>query len=270
MQFLKICEPIFFSLQGEGRYAGVPSFFVRATGCNLRCVFKDSICDTAYSSFRPEKPLYNSGEELLEHFKDVYSKHPRTTHVVITGGEPLLQKEGLKTFLTDIFKIKKDWVVTIETNGSMPILDTLTKDYKVSLYSVSPKLSTSVDSGYKFITKDQAENHDKLRINYRNLFNIVTSGIPYQFKFVYSGDECVNEIKDIYNKLSKFLNMGDDNELRYWMRNHPNKNTMLMPEGTNKEQIDAMCLTTAYAALDNGWSYTDRIHIRLWNDKKGV
>ena len=266
---LNIIE-LFHSIQGEGRYAGVQSIFVRTTGCNLRCVFKDSICDTAYSSFHPEKPIYDSEIELINAFKKIADEHTGTSHVVITGGEPLLQKEALKEFLTDIFKIRKDWVVTIETNGTMPILDTLSKDYKVSLYSVSPKLKTSVDTEHKFLSVEQAQHHDDLRINYKNLFNVVTSGVPYQFKFVYSGPECVDEIKSIYAKMSKFLNTGDDNELRYWMRNHPNKNTMLMPEGINKEQLDQNCLPTAETALKNGWSYTDRIHIRLWNDKKGV
>ena len=260
----------FHSLQGEGRYAGIPSFFIRTTGCNLRCVFKDSICDTAYSSFNPEKPIWKTNEELINYFTELSKSHPRTTHVVITGGEPLLQRDGLKEFLTEIFKIRKDWVVTIETNGTMPILDTLSKDYRVSLYSVSPKLGSSVDYNHKFLSAEQAKHHDDLRINYKNLFNVVTSGVPYQFKFVYSGPECVDEIKDIYARIAKFVNMGDDNELRYWMRNHPNKNTMLMPEGINKEQLNNNCLPTAEAALTNGWSYTDRLHIRLWNDKKGV
>ena len=213
----------FHSLQGEGRYAGIPSFFIRTTGCNLRCVFKDSICDTAYSSFNPEKPIWKTNEELINYFTELSKSHPRTTHVVITGGEPLLQRDGLKEFLTEIFKIRKDWVVTIETNGTMPILDTLSKDYRVSLYSVSPKLGSSVDYNHKFLSAEQAKHHDDLRINYKNLFNVVTSGVPYQFKFVYSGPECVDEIKDIYARIAKFVNMGDDNELRYWMRNHPNK-----------------------------------------------
>ena len=267
---LSICELFGPVVQGEGKFAGVPSYFIRTTGCNLRCVFKDSICDTAYSSFNPEKSLYNSETDLVNAFKALTVGHDRVNHVVITGGEPLLQKEALKEFLTDIFKIRKDWVVTIETNGTMPILDTLSKDYKISLYSVSPKLATSVDHDCKFLTEEQAKHHDNLRINYKNLFNVVTSGVSYQFKFVYSGPECIDEIKDIYSKMSKFVNMGDDNELKYWMRNHPNKNTMLMPEGINKEQIDAHCRETMEAAVSNDWMYTDRLHIRAYGDRRGV
>lgn len=267
---LNICELFGPVAQGEGRYAGVPSYFIRTTGCNLRCVFKDSICDTAYSSFHPEKPLYKTKESLLEAFKDLTKGHDRVNHVVITGGEPLLQRDALKEFLTDIFKIRKDWVVTIETNGTLPILDTLSKDYRIGLYSVSPKLNTSVDHECKFLSKEQSDRHNNMRINPKTLFNIVTCGIPYQFKFVYSGPECVDEIKSIYSKMSKFVNFGDNNEFYYWMRNHPNKNTMLMPEGINKEQIDAHCKDTMEAAIANDWMYTDRLHIRAYGDKRGV
>lgn len=267
---LNICELFGVTIQGEGIRAGRPAFFIRTTGCNLRCVFKDSICDTAYSSFHPEKPLFNTMEELINAFNELTKNHPFVNDVVITGGEPLLQREGLKEFLTEIFKIRKDWIVTIETNGSLPILDVLSKDYKISLYSVSPKLETSVDHNLKFLTKEQAEHHNKTRINYKNLFNIVTSGIPYQFKFVYSGPECIDEIKNIYRKLSSYVDPGDSNEIRYWQRNNPNKNTMLMPEGINKEQIDNRCKETMEAAIANDWMYTDRLHIRAFGDLRGV
>jgi 7-carboxy-7-deazaguanine synthase len=266
---LNIIE-LFHSIQGEGRYMGVPSIFVRTTGCNLRCVFKDSICDTAYSSFHPEKPIYSNEQDLIDAFIKISKEHPRTTHIVITGGEPFLQREGLKDFLTDIFQIKNDWIVTIETNGTFPVFGPLTKGFKISLYSVSPKLATSVDTAHKFLTEEQAKRHDELRINYKNLFNVITSGVPYQFKFVYSGPECIDEIQDIYSKISKFVNLGDTNEIKYWQRNNPNKNTWLMPEGVTQEQIAGRCLETAEAALANGWSYSDRIHIRIWNDKKCV
>ena len=82
MKIMRICE-IFFSIQGEGKLAGVPSVFVRASGCNLRCVW----CDTPYSSWQPE------GENLPvdEIVRQVLS-HP-ASHVVITGGEPMIMSD---------------------------------------------------------------------------------------------------------------------------------------------------------------------------------
>ncbi|NCX99349.1 MAG: 7-carboxy-7-deazaguanine synthase QueE, partial [Planctomycetia bacterium] len=77
---------IFASLQGEGLLAGTPSTFVRASGCNLRCVW----CDTPYTSWEPEGESLSVGEILDR----VRSLSPR--HAVVTGGEPLLFPEAVE------------------------------------------------------------------------------------------------------------------------------------------------------------------------------
>ena len=74
---------IFHSVQGEGRYSGEPSVFVRTSGCNLRCWF----CDTPYTSWNPEGEN-RSWDSIVE---DVLQYD--CTHVVITGGEPMLQAD---------------------------------------------------------------------------------------------------------------------------------------------------------------------------------
>ena len=96
---LKVNE-MFCSIQGEGIYTGVPSFFVRTVGCNLKCVFKNSTCDTPYTSFNPEKPMYDDWDGLMEGFKALINDHPIVNHLVVTGGEPLLQKKDLEEFLS--------------------------------------------------------------------------------------------------------------------------------------------------------------------------
>src|ERR1044072_742984 len=82
---LKIAE-IFYSLQGEGSLVGVPSVFVRTSGCNLRC----SWCDTPYTSWHPE------GEEMKRGAILERVKPSRARHVVVTGGEPLIATEMVK------------------------------------------------------------------------------------------------------------------------------------------------------------------------------
>src|SRR5213080_914951 len=76
---MKIAE-IFHSIQGEGKLAGVPSVFVRASGCNLRCTW----CDTPYASWDPEGENLNV-DEIVARVKSFNVKH-----VVVTGGEPMI------------------------------------------------------------------------------------------------------------------------------------------------------------------------------------
>ena len=77
MKVLAVSEMFGNTIQGEGMYTGIPSIFVRTTGCNLRCVFKDSICDTAYTSFNPEKPLYDDWDDLMDAFKKSFGNYWR-------------------------------------------------------------------------------------------------------------------------------------------------------------------------------------------------
>ena len=187
---------MFHSIQGEGEMQGVPSFFIRVSGCNLRCVFKNTICDTPFSSFKPEKGLYKTMDDLYEAFGKLSHEYPYTYHIVITGGEPMLYQNDIVEFLSSVTN-KKYFHTTIETNGSLKVENTELNDY-VDLWSISPKLSTSVDHECKFLTEEQRDRHDKARINIENLksyLNLWCTNI--QLKFVYSGEDSVNEIRSI-------------------------------------------------------------------------
>ena len=96
----------FFSLQGEGKFIGVPTYFVRSVGCNLRC----SWCDTTYA--------FEGGTEMsVDEIMERIGSHG---HVCLTGGEPLLHKEMYE--LIDRL-IAADRHITIETNGSVDLKD---------------------------------------------------------------------------------------------------------------------------------------------------
>jgi len=102
---MKINE-IFYSIQGEGRWSGLPNIFIRTTGCNLRCSF----CDTKYT--------YDYGNEMsTKKIVKNISKYP-CKYVCVTGGEPLIQKETIE--LIDVL-IKKKYNVCLETNGSISV-----------------------------------------------------------------------------------------------------------------------------------------------------
>src|SRR5690349_8074647 len=123
IEAVKIAE-LFYSIQGEGKLMGVPSAFVRASGCNLRCGW----CDTPYASWTPE------GEDMTVAAVVEAVRGFRCRHVVLTGGEPMIMPDIAE--LSAAFK-QRDLHVTIETAA------TVFKDVAVDLASLSPKLSNS-------------------------------------------------------------------------------------------------------------------------------
>lgn len=166
----KIAE-IFHSVQGEGVFAGVPSTFIRFSGCNLRCVW----CDTPYASWNPEGEII-SVEQILEQLSDI-------RHVVITGGEPMLF-DAIALLAQNCREMGK--VITIETAG------TVFRDVPCDLMSISPKLRNSVPHK----SPEWAERHESLRLNIPVLRRL-TEAYPHQLKFVVSGPEDISEIEEL-------------------------------------------------------------------------
>ena len=105
MQTMKICE-IFYSIQGEGNWIGLPNIFIRTAGCNLRCSF----CDTIYA-FDEKREM-----TITDIVKEI--KKYNCNHICITGGEPLIQNETNK--LIEIL-CNKGYRLCLETNGSINI-----------------------------------------------------------------------------------------------------------------------------------------------------
>jgi 7-carboxy-7-deazaguanine synthase len=136
---MKIAE-IFYSLQGEGALLGVPSVFVRTSGCNLRCVW----CDTPYTSWQPE------GDDLsIDEILARVESHPQARHVVLTGGEPMIAPRVVE--LTEGFRAR-GLHITVETAG------TVFHPVACDLMSISPKLAHSTPQGSWAVT------HERLRI----------------------------------------------------------------------------------------------------------
>lgn len=120
-----LISEIFYSVQGEGSLAGVPSVFVRSSGCNLRCVW----CDTPYASWNP------TGTEMtIEEILIAVTSHP-AKHVVLTGGEPMVAK-GIHDLASRLRELDKH--ITIETAGTIA-----PNGIACDLASLSPKLAHS-------------------------------------------------------------------------------------------------------------------------------
>jgi 7-carboxy-7-deazaguanine synthase len=167
---LKIAE-LFYSLQGEGALVGVPSVFIRTSGCNLRCGW----CDTPYTSWQPE------GTEMdLNRILDEVRAHP-ARHAVVTGGEPMIAPEIVP--LTERLGAI-GLHVTVETAG------TVFQPVFCDLMSISPKLANSAP-GDRW-----AAQHNRLRIQPGVLRQLMTR-YPYQLKFVVERPQDLDEIRSL-------------------------------------------------------------------------
>lgn len=226
-------------LQGEGKYAGIPNILIRLTGCNLNCMFKSSICDTAYASWRPEK-----GSFTLQDVIDIVKRNPQINQSFITGGEPTIHG-GLLNELVLVLK-QYGHFAAIETNGTNEI------HAPFDFVTISPKLSNSLPVPGKEVmvegvpwkvTDAQKEKQHNKRINTKALKQIIST-FDYQMKFVVSGVEEINEIKEIQQIL-----------------NIPSHKIYLMPEGITNEQLQRHRPWVIDTCIKLGYRYSDRLQI---------
>lgn len=272
---------IFESIQGEGIYTGTPSVFIRTTGCNLRCAFKNSICDTAYTSHCAVKPKWDTVEEVVAEVMRI--KSPETTHIVITGGEPMLHQKAISKLINMIDdEMEKDFmrsVVTIETNASIaPDADIVEF---VDLWSLSPKLESSCCFEGKNISEAEQKMHETMRFNGNALIAYLIAGLRCQLKFVWCGDETMHEVDNFFEKLidaaTDYFEVEENDHVFHFpacMEDFnmelDNSEVLLMPAGQTVEQIDQNAKSAVAACIARGWRYCDRTHIRIWGDKKCV
>jgi 7-carboxy-7-deazaguanine synthase len=227
---VKIAE-IFFSIQGEGMLVGVPSVFVRTSGCNLRCTW----CDTPYTSWQPE------GEELSVDQIAARVTGFHASHVVVTGGEPMIAPG-----IVDLTRRLRDdqLHITVETAGTVHLR------VECDLMSISPKLSNSTPrerNGGRW-----AAQHDRLRYQPEVLRRLMAE-YAYQLKFVVSSAQDLNEITTIRDDLGV-----------------PASNIVLMPEGIDREVLRERGLWLAEICKAHKYRYSPRLHIDLWGDRRGV
>ena len=231
---MKISE-LFFSIQGEGELTGIPSVFVRTSGCNLRCRW----CDTKYSSWTPE------GENVdIEELVERVCSYP-ARHVVITGGEPMIAKD-IKEFV-DLLK-QSGKHITIETAGTIA-----PNGIQCDLASISPKLSDSTPEKGE-ISEEWIERHDSTRIDY-NILNEWIDSYEFQLKFVVSKREEINEVKSIIDKIESDI--------------LPEK-VLLMPEGTDSETIHSRYDMLVDLCKENGFRMCNRLHLDLFGNTRGT
>ncbi|MEW4448666.1 7-carboxy-7-deazaguanine synthase QueE [Qipengyuania sp. JC766] len=233
-------EPeIFASIQGEGPSIGRPVVFVRLSRCNLSCVW----CDTAYTwHFEGDERPHSAGltfdrkrnqvklspEDVAQRVRDL--GHP---HIVLTGGEPMLQANAL----ADMLDLLPDHTVEVETNGSVTPSPRL--DVRIDQFNVSPKLAHS-------------GNPADLALVPERLDAFATDGRAF-FKFVIAEPADLDEV----------LALRD----RYRFR--PG-HVFLMPEGTDSATLRRRMEWLAPLCLEHGFRLSDRMHIHLYGDTRGT
>lgn len=224
---------LFYSIQGEGKLMGVPSVFVRVSGCNLRCVW----CDTPYASWEPE-----GTEETVGRILDRVAEFP-ARHVVITGGEPMITADLPE--LCDELK-KREYHITIETAA------TIFSAVEADLMSMSPKLSNStptVREGGRF-----AAAHEKKRLNVDVIQQFIDRGREFQIKFVVCEPGDMLEIREMLRKLTGWSPA----------------DVLLMPEGIDRETLDSRAGWIGEICKKEGFRFCPRLHVMLYGNRRGT
>jgi 7-carboxy-7-deazaguanine synthase len=227
---VKLSE-IFYSVQGEGSLVGVPSVFVRTTGCNLRCTW----CDTPYTSWQPEGEEW-SIDQIMQRVGEFGA-----SYVVVTGGEPMIAPEIIA--LTETLK-RAGLHITIETAG------TVYQPVTCDLMSISPKLKNSVP-----VERDGgrwAAQHERLRWQPDVLRRLIAD-YPHQLKFVVADRNDLNEIEEMRKEL------GVDSRA-----------VILMPEGVDRETLRERGEWIVEICKQRGYRFSPRLHVDLWGARRGV
>ena len=229
---MRIAE-IFYSIQGEGLLAGVPSIFIRTSGCNLRCHW----CDTPYASWKPEGPEM-SIEEILKKIS-----RWDCNHIVLTGGEPMIAPD-LPELATVLKKQNKH--ITIETAGTI-----LPNGIPCDLASLSPKLSNSTPSPER--DPAWAKKHESTRLQPEVISDWIRK-YPFQLKFVVSSENDLAEIKDLLSRLPPV----------------PLHQILLMPEGIDVKTLATRTPWLVDICKREGFRFCPRLQIELFGHTRGT
>lgn len=233
----------FYSIQGEGMSAGVPAVFLRLGGCNLRCngfSYKNPDtgehlgCDSKLVWTRADKMSFSALVDFWEQ-EGWLDKLKQGAHLVVTGGEPLIQQAALANFIA---RLDPRIYIEMETNGTIKPNDYL-RD-RLQQFNVSPKLHHSGER------RDKAYFPDVLK---------TFSALPKStFKFVIATPEDINEVLADYAQPFHI----------------PHQKIWLMPEGGTREAIHDKSAFIVELCKQYLMHYGPRLHVDIWQEVTGV
>ena len=245
----------FYSIQGEGKYTGTPSLFFRFGGCNMKCEgfgceelsgdgTKVLGCDTVYAvnkeHFSSTWIPINSSRELL----NVLNQYelPRNVDIVLTGGEPLIYANE-PIFIEFLQALNADGHrITFETNGSLHVDFDKYPIYKECIFALSVKLSNSNEALAKRVRGDV-------------IYSIATNAKEAFFKFSIDAES---------------ITLGLEEEISEITTHSPTTLVYCMPLGGSKEEVEANTEPLIEFCKVKGYNFSDRLHIRIWDQNKGV
>ncbi len=236
-----LISEIFHSVQGEGRLVGVPSVFVRTSGCNLRC----SWCDTPYASWNPE----GTGMTVEEIVAAVRAYPSR--HVVVTGGEPTIAR-GFAELLVALRKADRH--VTLETAGTVAPPDGLHPP--CDLASLSPKLAHSTPPPGS-IEPAWTERHEKRRLQPEVILQWLRAVPEWQLKFVVAQPGDMAEIEGLLSRLRESHPI-------------PPENVILMAEGIDSGTLASRAGWIVETCKEKGYRFGPRLHVDLFGHTRGT
>ena len=254
------------AIQGEGAYMGVPSVFVRTGGCNLTCkgfgcktispldgktiiTGCDSIHAVNAKHFKHTWIYYDCANDLISDIKKVLpdantieNGNAEKPVIVFTGGEPLLHHRDEVMIGTLEYFISRGYRVLFETNGTIPIDFNKYNIYKKVSFSMSVKMSTSGEERHKRWKPEVVNEYLK---HTKNSY----------FKFVLSKESIENESNEIFEFLSMVPTFGI---------------VYVMPKGETAEEVNENAAAVYKFAVKHSLRYSDRLHIRIYDNKRGV